>query len=211
MMAEEGGKRMDSRATTAKIEAAYGSAQFDAEGMLGTVVSPDDPDRAVIEPWAQTVAGRMLDVGSGTGRWTGHLGSLGYAIEGLEPVQRLVELAREAHPSAIFHRGSINELLGCQSRWSGILAWYSVIHMGPQELGAALAALHGVLEEGGSLLMSFFAGSRLEPFDHPVATAYRWPMPEMAQALAQVGFQVTQQHWDPRAPHAYMIAQVPKS
>lgn len=202
---------MDPRATTAKIEAAYGSPQFDAEGMLGTVVSPNDADRAVIEPWAQTVAGRILDVGSGTGRWTGHLGHLGYAIEGLEPVQRLAELARHAHPSASFHRGSINDLIECQSRWAGILAWYSIIHMGPEELAAALAALYGVLEEGGSMLMSFFAGSRLEPFDHPVATAYRWPMQEMAQALAHAGFQVMQQHWDPRAPHAYMIAQVPTS
>lgn len=202
---------MNSRATSSKIEAAYGSPNFDAEGMLGTVISPKDPDRGVIEPWARTVSGRILDVGSGTGRWSSHLANLGYPIEGLEPADRLVELARAEHPAVAFHRGSINDLTTCQGRWAGILAWYSVIHMGPDELPAALAVLYSALEKGGSLLMSFFAGSVLEPFNHPVATAYRWPMQQMAQALAEAGFEVSDQHWDAGAPHAYMIAQVPTS
>ncbi|ORI20255.1 class I SAM-dependent methyltransferase [Rhodococcus sp. 1168] len=62
--------------------------------MLGSEVSTADPDRAVIEPWADTVEGRILDVGSGTGRWAGHLASLAHDIGGLEPVERLVDVAR---------------------------------------------------------------------------------------------------------------------
>lgn len=211
MTSEGSGEQMNSRARPSRVEAAYGSPGFDAEGLLGTVVSPNDPDRSVIEPWARTVRGRILDVGSGTGRWSGHLASLGHRVDGLEPAARLVELARAEHPSVVFYQGSLNELTECQSRWSGILAWYSVIHMGPDELPEALSVLYSGLEDQGSLLMSFFAGAALEPFDHPVAAAYRWPMQQMASALAEAGFEVSDQHWDPRAPHAYMIAEVPAS
>lgn len=176
--------------------------------MLGARVSPTDPDRAIIEPWAKSVNGRILDVGSGTGRWAGHLAGLGVEIEGLEPAKRLVHLARIQHPIASFRHGSIEDLSDSDQRWNGILAWYSVIHMGPKELPEALATLRGALEDGGSLLMSFFAGTRRDAFAHPVAEAFRWPMPDMAQMLVDAGFVVTEQYWNPRAPHAYVAATV---
>lgn len=189
-----------------KVIEAYESPRVDVEGMLGSEVSPYDPDRAVIEPWAETVSGRILDVGSGTGRWTGHLASLGHEIEGLEPADRLISLARARHPSAVFHRGSIEDLAGAERQWKGILAWYSLIHMGPQELPQTLASFRALLEDGGSLLMSFFSGPRIEAFDHPITTAYRWPMTEMVEALAQTGFEVIAQRSNARTPHAYISA-----
>lgn len=188
------------------IENAYGSEAVPVEDILGLEVAPDDSDRQVIEPWAASVAGPILDVGSGTGRWTGHLANLGHDITGLEPAERLVELARDTHPSVLFRHGSIADLEDTEERWAGILAWYSIIHMGPAELLDALAFLRRVLEPHGTLLMSFFAGRRLESFAHPVATAYRWPMPDMVSLLNAVGLEVTAQSWDPSAPHAYLIA-----
>ena len=98
-----------------EISKAYGLASKDVEDLLGRVISPDDPDRAIIEPWAQTVAGPILDVGSGTGRWTGHLTSLGYDISGLEPAERLIDMARQTHPAVQFCHGSIHDL--SQKTW----------------------------------------------------------------------------------------------
>lgn len=69
-------RETDSPATVGRVEEAYGSPSIDVEGMLGTSISPSDPDRVVIEQWARSVDGRILDVGSGTGRWTGHLARL---------------------------------------------------------------------------------------------------------------------------------------
>ena len=189
-----------------EIAKAYGSETSPAEHLLGTVVSPGDPDRQIIEPWAATVTGPILDVGSGTGRWTRHLADLGYEVTGLEPAQRLVQLARQTHPAAAFRHGSIAGLDKTEARWAGILAWYSIIHMGPTELPGALATLRSVLEPNGTLLISFFAGPKQEAFAHPVATAYRWPLPDMVSILREIGFETTVQRWDPPAPHAYLIA-----
>lgn len=195
---------------TDDVSKAYSSPTFDAEALLGTVISAEDPDRVLIEPWATGVDGVILDVGSGTGRWTGHLASLGHQIEGLEPATRLVELARQTHPSVTFHHGTIADLSDSPKRWAGILAWYSLIHMGPDELPATLASLRAVAEDDGVLLMSFFSGPRLEPVQHPVVTAYRWPLPDITQALEHAGFEVTDSHWDPRFPHAYLTAEASK-
>ncbi len=173
--------------------------------MLGAEVSAADPDRAVIEPWADTVEGRILDVGSGTGRWAGHLAGLGHVVEGLEPVEQFVEIARKAHPAVRFRLGAIADLAEADDRWAGILAWYSLIHMGPDDLPDALATVRSVLEDGGTMLMSFFSGPHLEPFEHPVATAYRWPLPDMTRVLGQAGFEVIGERWDERTPHAIML------
>src|SRR5699024_12419293 len=123
--------------------------------MLGTEVSADDPDRAVIEPWANPVAGPILDVGSGTGRWTGQLAKLGHTIESLEPVAKLVALARQAHPGLTFHRGLIDELSDTQNNLAGVLAWYIIIHLEPEELPNARVALRAGLRDAVLLLMYF--------------------------------------------------------
>lgn len=188
-----------------EIEKAYGSEALPVEHILGTEVTPDDPDRQIIEPWADTVSGPILDVGSGTGRWAGHLTNKGHDVTGLEPAQRLVQIARDAHPAAQFHHGSIADLENTKAQWAGILAWYSIIHMSPAELPGALSTLRAALTRDGTLLLSFFSGPRLDSFAHPVATAYRWPMSTMQHMLSDAGLEVTAQHWDPRAPHAYVI------
>lgn len=188
-----------------EVKDAYGAQARGVTEMLGAEVSPADPDRAVIEPWADTVKGRILDVGSGTGRWAGHLAGLGHDIDGLEPVEQFVDIARKAHPAVRFRLGAIDDLADSDERWMGILAWYSLIHLGPEDLPNALTTLRWVLEDDGTMLMSFFSGPRLEPFNHPVATAYRWPLPDAARALEQAGFEVIDERWDGRAPHAIML------
>lgn len=190
-----------------EVTKAYRTKAAELSDMLGNVVSAQDPARGVVESWAETVSGRILDVGAGTGRWTGHLAALGHDVEGLEPVDRFVELSRQTHPAVAFRHASLADLAGSDERWSGILAWYSLIHLRPDELATALSTLRGVLQDGGSLLVSFFSGPRLEAFQHPATTAYRWPMTSMARALEEAGFEVTDQQWHPRHhPQAIITA-----
>lgn len=191
---------------TGSVIAAYDSPTMHVAGLLGTEITATDPDRAIIEPWAASMRGPILDVGSGTGRWTGHLASMGYQIFGLEPSGRLIEHARTRYPAVDFRQGSIADLAGDASRWSGILAWYSVIHLGPDELPEALMILRSGLSAGGSLLMSFFAGPRIAAFQHPVATAYRWPTATMLQLVTAAGFAVQTHRTAQTNVHAYISA-----
>lgn len=186
----------------------YGSRARGLAEMLGTQVDPRDPDRAIVEAWAADLCGPILDVGSGTGRWAGRLAELGHEVEGLEPVAEFVEIARRAHPGVPFRLGAIADLDESDDagRWTGILAWYSLIHLAPEEMPAALTTLRRALTGDGSMLVSFFTGLRLEAFDHPVARAYRWPPHVMADALTATGFVVTGQHTHAGGQHASLSA-----
>lgn len=188
------------------IPSAYVARAEVLAGVLGREVAPDDPDREVIEAWAGGVPGRILDVGSGTGRWAGHLAALGHTVDGIEPSGPFVDMARESFPTVAFRHGAISDLDGTEERWAGLLAWYSLIHMDGRELPVALATLHRVLEAGGQLLLSFFTGPCHGPFAHPAATAYLWPMDGMVTALERAGFRVTGRRTQPGAPHAVVTA-----
>lgn len=193
---------------TEEVLTAYGSRAHGLAEMLGTRVDPRDPDRGIVEEWAAGVRGPILDVGSGTGRWAGRLAELGHRVGGLEPAAEFVEIARRAHPGVPFRLGAIADLDEPEDagRWSGILAWYSLIHMDRREMAAALETLRRALTEDGSVLVSFFTGPRLEAFDHPVARAYRWPIRDMADALTAAGFEVTGHRTHPGGQHASLSA-----
>lgn len=188
---------------------AYGALASDIVAVLGTDIGHADPDRTIIDSWAASVAGSILDVGSGTGRWSGHLARLGFDVQGLEPVPELLNIARVAHPSVPFRQQAIADLADGDEQWSGILAWYSLIHMTPYELAAALEVLNQALAPGGTLLMSYFSGETLEVFQHPVALAYQWPTHAMAGVGTAAGFKIVTQYADPRRPHAITLAQKP--
>lgn len=192
--------------TEGSVARAYGARADALAAVLGRAVASDDPDRSVIESWASGVTGPILDVGSGTGRWAGHLAGLGHAVEGLEPAAEFVDLARESFPTVTFRHASIADLARSDERWSGVLAWYSLIHMGADELPAALATLRRALTGDGHLLLSFFHGARREPIPHPATTAFLWPMADMIDELERAGFRVTGHHTNPGGPHAVVAA-----
>lgn len=189
-----------------EILAAYGSAEFAAERRLGMTIADDDPNRALVLDWAAGTTGTILDVGSATGRWAGLLAAHGHDVEGIEPAARLREMAEGAYPQIPFHDAAVADLPGMGRTFGAVLAWYSLIHMGPGELPEALATLRAVTEDGGGLLMSFYSGIRAAPMPHPATTAYRWPLEDITAVLADAGFAVTSSYWHRPDPPAHLTA-----
>ncbi len=64
------------------------------------------------------------------------------------------------------------------------------MHHEPDAVPVALAEFHRVLDAGGGLLVGAFAGAVLEPFDHAVTTAWRWPEERLVAAVEDAGFTV---------------------
>ena len=133
--------------------------------------------------------GRVLDVGCGPGYWTGHLHGLGVEASGVDVVPEFIEHARAHHPGPQFRLGSMTDGQEPEHAATGVLSWYSTIHLAPPELGAALTAFRRLLVPDGTLVLGFFASSdEVAAFDHAVATAYRWPPDLLAEHLAGAGF-----------------------
>jgi SAM-dependent methyltransferase len=133
-------------------------------------------------------SGTVLDVGCGPGHLTGYLRGLGVDAAGIDLVPEFIAHARAIHPDGTYHLGSMSSLDVADRAVAGILAWYSLIHLAPPELDGVLAEFRRVLAPGGMLVAGFFDGDEVEPFDHKVTTAYRWPVGAFSERLVRAGF-----------------------
>lgn len=172
------------------VAGAYTARAREYADRLGRVDALSPVDRRRIEEWAGGVTGAILDAGCGPGHLTAYLADLGHDASGIDPADAFVEIARERHPGITYLQGEFADLAATPARYGGILAWYSLIHLPPHEVPPVLELLHDALAPGGSLLLGFFAGGRIEAFDHAITPAWYWPPREVRAALDEAGFDV---------------------
>lgn len=191
------------------VTGAYAARAEEYADLLGTVEAMAPQDRRRLETWAAGTDGPLLDLGCGPGHWTAHLTGLGHVIRGRDPVAEFVEIARRNHPGVLYELGAVEDLAGEPRRWGGILAWYSLTHLDPEQLTFAMHDLHTALRSEGRLLLGFFDGPRQESFEHAVTAAWFWPAERLAILVEDAGFEVLEceRRQDPGArPHAAISA-----
>lgn len=169
---------------------AYEARAAEYIDLLGSMEATAAADREQIADWAASVAGLVLDVGCGPGHWTDFLERAGVAVLGLDPVEAFIQHAVQRFPQCRFAVARAQELPVAAGGVAGVLAWYSLIHTDPEHLDRALAEFARVLRPGGGVLLGFFAGDRVEIFDHAVTPAWFWPPELLANRLEAAGFRV---------------------
>ncbi len=195
------------------VAAAYSNRAVDYVDQLGSISSLHPSDLQLITSWAAQAGGPLLDAGCGPGHWTAYLADRGHDIHGVDQVQAFIDHARLAYPGVAFEVGNFDRLPDASSSIRGILAWYSLIHHEPSTIRAPLEEFARVLRPGGAFLLGFFTGAVVEPFDHAVITAYRWPPGALANELRAVGFEIIETHTrtgrDPKPrPHGAILAEL---
>ena len=173
------------------VSDAYGSRASEYIEAVGSIEHAAAPDMALIARWARGIEGPVLDVGCGPGQWTHFLTSLGVDAEGVDPVAEFIESAKLSYPAERYRLGRAEALDVDDGVLGGVLAWYSLIHVNPRQLGAALEEFARCIRLGGGLALGFFAGEKLEPFDHAIITAYSWPIDLLKGEVEAAGFVVT--------------------
>ncbi|MWV48001.1 methyltransferase domain-containing protein [Rathayibacter sp. VKM Ac-2803] len=176
--------------TDERVAEAYGARAAEYAALLGSVEELDGRDRALIASWAASLDGPVVDAGCGPGHWTALLHELGVDVVGVDLVPEFLEHARAAFPGVPFRRGSLRDPEARDASLGGILAWYSLIHLPPEELPAVLEGFAARLAPGGRLLVGFFEGPTVEAFDHAVTTAWFHPLDELATAVEAAGLDV---------------------
>ncbi|MEU5543785.1 methyltransferase domain-containing protein [Streptomyces sioyaensis] len=171
---------------------------YDAVAVRYAEFVRDEPalplDRAVLAAFAELVRstdpGPVAELGCGPGRMTAHLRDLGLDVFGVDLSPVMIDLAREAYPDLRFDVGSMDVLDLEDGKLHGIVSWYSVIHAPPQDVPSYFAEFRRVLAPDGHLLVAFFEseGEPITAFDHKVATAYRWPIDDLAGLAGEAGF-----------------------
>ncbi|BBY31394.1 class I SAM-dependent DNA methyltransferase [Mycolicibacterium sediminis] len=156
--------------------------------MFGATARVDPEDLAFLERSLGSCHGTVLDAGCGPGHLTAYLKNLGVSAKGIDLVPAFISSARSNWPDLDFTVGSLHRLDTPDGTLDGILAWYSLIHCEPAELATVLDEFRRTLRDGGRLVVGFFDGDEIEPFDHKVTTAYRWPVDELSRRLSVAGF-----------------------
>jgi len=195
------------------VKAAYSARAAEYVEKLGSVDSLHPSDRALIRSWASEVDGPILDAGCGPGHWTAYLAEHGNDVRGVDQVPWFIEHARLTYPGVSFELNSFDHLTEAPASIGGVLAWYSLIHHEPDTVRGILDEFARILRPGGALLLGFFLGPDVEPFDHTVATAYRWSPEALSAQLTAAGFQTIETHTrrghTPRPrPHGAIVAQL---
>lgn len=194
------------------VRQAYSIRSGEYVDLFGSVAAAHPSDRALVNSWAGTLTGPVLDAGCGPGQWTDFLAELGLDVRGIDLVPEFVERARTQYPGLSFDVGSFDALDVAADSLGGVLSWYSLIHHDPQDIRVPLAEFARVIRPGGGLLVGFFEGVAVEAFDHAATTAYRWPVAELGRELVAAGFEVIETHTrtalGPR-PHGAIVARAP--
>lgn len=151
-------------------------------------------DRALLAAFAELAApGPVADIGCGPGHVTAHLRGLGVEAFGVDLSPGMVARARELHPDLRFEEGTMTALAQADGSLTGVLAWYSLFHLPPAEVPAALAEFHRVLAPGGHLLLAFqLRDDDLDLdrwFDHEITLRFHRLVPdEVEELLRRAGF-----------------------
>jgi ubiquinone/menaquinone biosynthesis C-methylase UbiE len=178
----------------AQVAEAYANRSAEYISLFGTIEAAAEFDREYLLAWAHGVDGQIIDVGCGPGQWTSYLSARGLAIEGVDPVLEFVAHARRQHPGVTYRIGRADRLGVESASLGGVLAWFSLIHTSPAQIGEPLTEFARCIRPGGRLAIGFFEGPELVPFDHAVTTAYFWPVDLLASRVEQAGFDVTDVH-----------------
>ena len=171
-----------------QVRQAYASVAGLYIGLFGTTQQVHADDLAFIGRHLVGQPGTVLDLGCGPGHITGYLRSLGVDATGIDMVPEFIAHAQAAHPSGRYQLGSIENLDVANHSIAGILAWYSLIHLPPQNLDGVLAEFRRAVAPAGMVVLGLFNGDEVAAFDHKVVTAYRWPVDELSERLTRAGF-----------------------
>ncbi|MGY2703681.1 DUF480 domain-containing protein [Nocardioides sp. HB32] len=123
---------------------------------------------------AHADGGPVVEVGCGPGHVTAYLAAAGAAATGIDLSPGMVAEAQRRFPDGTYEVGDLRTLMRptTAAGWAAVLGWYSLIHLAPSELPAAIEALARPLDAGGWLVLAMHAGTEVrhhdEWFDAPI-------------------------------------------
>ncbi len=102
--------------------------------------------------------GPVADVGCGPGYVTRHLHDLGLDAFGIDLSPEMIAIARRDYPDLRFEVGTMTDLDLADDSVTGLLAFWSVIHVPDHSVPGVFGQFGRVLRPGGPLLVGFHVG-----------------------------------------------------
>ena len=152
-------------------------------------------DRELLRQFASSIAPgqKVLDLGCGPGHTTHHLRSLGLTPAGIDISPKMIATANSLFPQVAFSVGDFCQLSHEDESVAGILAFYCIVHLSPDQLGQAVREMYRALSYGGILLLSFHVGTETIQTDSFLNTGATlefalFSVSQVQSALTEAGF-----------------------
>ena len=124
----------------------------DSDIVSPTVSGNDFRLKKILENFSHpTVYKKILDVGSGKGKFTRPLKDRGFEVVGVEPAEKLIEISRQLYPDIEFVQASATRLPFPDGSFDGIIC-VEVLEQIP-EVEQAIREMARVLRPGGLMLI----------------------------------------------------------
>lgn len=104
---------------------------------------------------------RVCEMGCGPGEIAAFLLEQGVNISGLDISENMIETAKKLNPKIDFYQGDMLDLNFSDESFSGIVAFYAIVHFGHKEIEAAFREFKRILLPGGYVLFSFHVGNEV--------------------------------------------------
>jgi ubiquinone/menaquinone biosynthesis C-methylase UbiE len=150
-------------AQTEELRAAHDVlSEFYAEYLAGALDRMPE-DRAVLGLFCELVLGADLgpdvgDVGCGTGRLGPFLAARGLDPRGVDLSPEMIRVARREQPEFEYEVADLRELPFADASLAGVVCWYSLMYLPPEDRPTAFQELARVVKPGGYLVTAFKAG-----------------------------------------------------
>ena len=100
--------------------------------------------------------GRTADIGCGSGREVAWLAANGFAPEGYDASEAMIEEARRRYPALTFKTALLPQLAGLQSHcFDNVLCETVIMHLPREDLASAAKGLASLLKPAGILYLSW--------------------------------------------------------
>jgi SAM-dependent methyltransferase len=160
----------------------------------------------------------ITDLGCGPGHVAAWLAGRGAAAVGIDLSPAMIAIGRREYPKVDFREGDLLALPASDGEFGAAIAFYSVIHLEPAELGRAFGEIHRVLRPGGQFLVAFHTGTEVrhldEWWDQQVDVDFRFFEPaHITEVMEGAGLRTTARLERSRYPHeaqtrrAYLLAE----
>lgn len=153
-------------------------------------------DRDLLERFLEEHGkGRTLDVGCGPGHLARFLADRGAQAQGLDLSAEMVRVAERLNPDLTFTVGDMSALPFEDAYFTGLAAFYSLIHIPRDQVDQVIKEFWRVLMPGGGVLIAVHGGEgeiRSEDFlGHQVEIeATLFSLEELGSALRAEGFAI---------------------
>jgi SAM-dependent methyltransferase len=140
--------------------------------------------------------GPVADVGCGPGYVTRHLHDLGVDAFGIDLSSEMIAIARRDYPDLRFEVGTMTDLDLADHSVTGVLAFWSVIHVPDHTVPAVFGQFRRVLRPGGPLLVGFHVGDETRHTSEGYSgrlinvDSYRRRPDQVARWLREAGFTI---------------------